>query len=307
MKAKHLVKATGIIFLVGALSACSLKQAAINTVIDSLSGEGSTVFTGDDDPELVGEALPFALKLYETLLAQSPEHTGLLLTTGSGFVMYANAYIQAPSERLPDEEYELRREMRARAKSMYLRGRNYVLDALDVLHPGFREAALLGDPEPFLQEMGEDDIPYLYWASAGWIGAVSIDSFDVKLGMTRENAISLMDRALEIDETWGDGTIHEFYISYYGGLPEMLGGSEEKARYHFQRAVELSQGGKPGPYVALATAVTIKNQNVEEFRSLLTTALEIPAEDPETRLLTIINKDKAKWLLEHIDDYFLVF
>lgn len=288
------------------VSSCSIKQAAINTVIDSLSGDGGSVFTGDDDPQLIADSLPFALKLYETLLTQSPEHTGLLLTTGSGFVMYANAFVQAPSERLSDDEYELRKEMRARAKKMYLRGRNYLLDALEIEYPGFREAALLGDPAPYLAQMGADDVPFLYWCSAGWFGAVAIDMFDAQLGMTRANAISLMDRALEIDETWGDGTIHEFFITYYGSLPAMLGGSEEKARYHFDKAVELSDGGKPGPYVALATAVTIKTQNVDEFRDLLGNALEIPADDPDTRLVTIITQDRARWLLDHIEDYFLV-
>ncbi len=288
-----------------ALGGCSLRQMAVDTVIDSLSGDAGAVFTGDDDPQLIADALPFSLKLYEALLTQSPEHEGLLLTTGMGFIMYANAFVQGPSERLPDDEYEKRSEMRARAKKLYLRGRNYLLDALDLRYPGFREAALFGDVSGHLVEAGEADVPYLYWCSAGWMGAISIDSFDMRLSMTRDNAIALMDRALEIDETWGDGTIHEFYITYYGALPVMLGGSEEKARYHFERAVELSEGRKPGPYVALATAVSVKNQDVEEFRELLNTALEIENDDPDSRLVTIITQERAEWLLDHIDDYFL--
>ncbi|MBT3272497.1 MAG: hypothetical protein HN368_05040 [Spirochaetales bacterium] len=294
---------TAVLFV---LSSCSIKQLAINTVIDSLSGDGGSVFTGDEDPQLIADALPFSLKLYEILLTQSPEHEGLLLTTGTGFIMYANAFIQAPSERLPDEEFEQRKVMRIRAKKMYIRGRNYVLDALDVRHPGFREAALIGDLSAFLPEMKDDDIPFLYWCGLGWMGAVSIDTFDIGLGMTRDAAISLLNRALEIDETYGAGSLHEFYISYYGGLPEMLGGSEEKARFHFQRAVELSAGTKPGPYVALASSVSTKIHDVDEFRDLLNTALEIESTDPDSQLLNIITQEKAAWLLEHIDNYFFI-
>ena len=220
--------------------------------------------------------------------------------------MYANAFVQAPSDRLPDEEYRQRNQMRARAKKLYLRGRDYLLDALEARHPGFKEAALFGDVEELLAQTGPDDIPFLYWCSAGWMGAISIDSFDAKLGMTRNNAIALMDRAFEIDETWKDGTIHEFYIGYYGSMPEMLGGSEEKARFHFNRAIELSGGRKAGPYVWLATAVSIKNQDVEEFRELLGAALDIEIEDPDSRLVTIIMQEKARWLLDHVDDFFLV-
>ena len=38
---------------------------------DALAGTGST-FASDDDPELVGEAVPFGLKTMESLLAESP-------------------------------------------------------------------------------------------------------------------------------------------------------------------------------------------------------------------------------------------
>jgi hypothetical protein len=30
-----------------------------------------------------------------------------------------------------------------------------------------------------------------------------------------------------------------------------------------------------------------------------------PDANPETRLITILNQRRARWLLEHIDDYFL--
>ena len=292
--------------LLVALTSCSLKQLAINTVIDSLAGESGTVFTGDDDPQLIAESLPFALKLYETLLSQSPEHPDLLLTTGSGFVMYANAFVQTPADQLPDDEFELRGRMRARAKNLYIRGRNYLLDALEVKYPGFKAAALAGTAEEFLTAMEVEDVPALYWCSAGWFAAISIDAFDIEIGLTRDTAISLMNRALELDQAWGNGTIHDFFISYYGALPAMLGGSEEKARYHFERAVELSEGNKPGPFVSLATAITIKNQDVDEFKYLLETALSIENDDPDSRLATIISQDKAMWLLDHIEDYFLI-
>jgi len=57
--------------------ACSLKKLAMNQVANALTGSGSsTVFTGDNDPELVGDALPFAIKMYESLLAAEPAPPG---------------------------------------------------------------------------------------------------------------------------------------------------------------------------------------------------------------------------------------
>jgi hypothetical protein len=48
-------------------SACSVSQFAVNKVGDALAGGGGT-YASDEDPELVGAALPFSLKLVESLL-----------------------------------------------------------------------------------------------------------------------------------------------------------------------------------------------------------------------------------------------
>ena len=57
------------------LSSCSIKKYAINKVGDALAGTGTT-FASDDDPELIRSAVPFSLKLVESLLAENPRHEG---------------------------------------------------------------------------------------------------------------------------------------------------------------------------------------------------------------------------------------
>ncbi|MQY76570.1 MAG: hypothetical protein GH155_02980, partial [Spirochaeta sp.] len=103
------------------------------------------------------------------------------------------------------------------------------------------------------------------------------------------------------------GAIHEFFISYYGTLPPSLGGSKEKALFHFNRALELSGGLNSGPYVALAGSIAVQEQDVEEFTNLLNKALEIdPDSNPENRLANILSRRKARWMLDHLEDYFLL-
>jgi predicted anti-sigma-YlaC factor YlaD len=286
---------------------CSLQKVAVNAVAGMLSGSGSnTVFTGEDDPELVADALPFAMKLYEALLAQTPENTGLLLSTGSLFAMYANAFIQTPAGMLPDTEYPRRLQDMARAKRLYLRGRDYCLKALELRHPGLRARLEAGDPAA-LSKTGSEDVPYLYWTAASWMGAFSAEPFDMEMLLTLSRPLALMARAFELEEGYSKGAIHEFYISVYGSLPASLGGSREKAREHFAKAVEQAGGLTAGPYVALATSVSVPEQNAAEFRDLLGKALAIDlAASPENRLVNILNQRKARWLLEHIEDYFLL-
>jgi len=52
------------------LASCSPKKYAINQLGDALAGTGTT-FASDDDPELIRGALPFSLKLIESLLAKA--------------------------------------------------------------------------------------------------------------------------------------------------------------------------------------------------------------------------------------------
>jgi predicted anti-sigma-YlaC factor YlaD len=289
------------------LASCSLNKLAVNMVAKTLSSGDSTVFTGEEDPQLVADALPFAMKLYESLLEQTPENEDLLLTTGSIFTMYANAFIQTPASMLPESEYEQQQQMLARAKKMYLRGRGYLLRALELRYPGFGKDLRGNDLEQALAAMVVEDVPLLFWTSASWLGAFSTDTFDMELLLNLSKPIAVLNRALELDESWSQGMIHDTLISIYGSLPEAMGGSQEKARYHFEKAIEYSGGLSPSPYVALASTVSVANQDVKEFRQLLAQALAIdPADNPDNRLQILLSQEKARWLLGHIEDFFLI-
>jgi predicted anti-sigma-YlaC factor YlaD len=293
--------------LISLLFGCAIDKMAVQGVTEMLASGDSTVFTGEEDPVLVGEALPFALKLYESLLESAPENRKLLLTTGQAFVLYAYAYVQMPADMLPDEEFDAKLAGQARAKKLFLRARKYILSSIELAHPGFIEAVMAKEWDGDLAMMEMEDVPYLYWAAMSWFGALTADFFDMELLITMPRAAALMLRVLELDADYDDGAVHEFLVSYYGGIPKEIGGSEEKAREHYARAVELSGGLKAGPHVALATTVCVNNQDVKEFRDLLEKALEIDVdEEPRFRLMNILAQKRASWLLERVEDYFLI-
>jgi hypothetical protein len=72
--------------------ACSIKKFAVNKLGDALA-EGAGTYASDNDPELIEAAVPFSLKLMESLLAESPRHLGLLTGVASGFTQYAYAFV----------------------------------------------------------------------------------------------------------------------------------------------------------------------------------------------------------------------
>ncbi|MBD3321823.1 MAG: hypothetical protein GF350_12075 [Chitinivibrionales bacterium] len=287
-------------------SGCSIKKIAVNSVANALSGEGGgTVFTGDNDPQLIADALPFALKMYESLLEQTPKHPGLLLATGKAFSMYAYAFVQWPAEKLPDEKIDKQKKMKERAKKLFIRGRDYILQGLEVGHPGFRET-LRRSTDSALAMTTESDTSFLYWAGASWMGALTTDKFNLGLLMSMPRAVALVRKCMEYNDSFGEGSCHEFFISYYGSIPESMGGSEQKAREHFQKAVAISGNSKASPYMALATTVCIKHQYKDEFIELLNKVISIDVDRyPHNRLLNIISQKKAEWMLANIDNFFL--
>ena len=286
-----------------ALSACSLKTMAVKTVANTLSESGD-VFSRDEDPELVREAIPFALKLYESLLDSVPNHAPLLVATCSGFTQYAYAFIETDAIVLGEEHHEESGALRERALRLYLRGKAYCLRAMEVRWRGVGER-LLADPAAALSRAERKDVEMLYWTAASWGAAISLGLDQPELAVDFPVVRALADRALALDETWSKGALHELMISL-DSLPEAVGGDPKRARQHFDRAVALQKGQAPGPYVALATGVSVPERNRAEFESLLKQAIAVdPNADPSVRLATLITQRRARALLDQVDTRFV--
>jgi len=284
------------------LPSCSINKMAMNMVADALTGEGNAdVFTGDSDPELVGDAIPFAIKMYEALLSQNPTHQGLMLTTGSMFVMYANAFVQGPAEMLPHSDWQAREEGAMRAKALYLRGYEILNDALEVKYPGFKKAA--SDENIFktyLKKFKKEDVGTIYWAVAGGLSAYSIDIMDFYLSARISQWNAMIQRAYELDPDFGGASLNEFFIIFYASLPEMMGGDKEKAKEHFDLTLKKTKGKSAGAYVSYAQSICIPDQDYDTYKHYLEKALAInPDDDVPTRLVNIISQRKARWLLDN--------
>jgi predicted anti-sigma-YlaC factor YlaD len=286
-----------------ATSGCgALKSAAIKSVADTLSTGSGDVFTRDDDPLLVRDAVPFGLKTFESLLESVPRYVPLLTATCANFTQYAYAFVQADIDGLDPTDYEAITAHEERARNLYLRARGYCLRALDERQAGTMRQLRL-DPERALQWAKRTDVPLLYWSGASLGSAISLglDRPDLVADMPLVRA--LMARALDLDESFNGGAIHAAMITL-DARPEW-GGSATLAGSHFDHAVRLSKGLDPGPYVALAMSVARPGRNRAQFVALLEQALEIkPESNPSNQLVIRITQQRARRLLERVDDFF---
>jgi predicted anti-sigma-YlaC factor YlaD len=287
-----------------ALPGCSIRQMAINSLGNALAEAGDT-YSSDEDPELVAGAIPFGLKTIESLLGEAPRHDGLLYAAASGFTQYAFAFVEQRADFLEAEDWEESVHQRERAKKLYLRARDYGLRGLEVEFEGFREK-LRQDPEAALAKTEKEHVPMLYWTAAAWAAATSLAIDDSELTADQFQFEAMMKRALELDEAWEYGSIHDFFLSFEGSRAGAAGGSIEEARRHFERAMTLSRNQRAFPLVSLAETVSVAEQNREEFEELLQQALAIDVDElPAVRLANLIAQKRARWLLERTDELFI--
>jgi predicted anti-sigma-YlaC factor YlaD len=281
--------------------ACSIKTMAVKTVANTLSDTGD-VFTRDDDPELVRDASPFALKLYESLLESVPTHVPLLVATCGSFTQYAYAFVE--TDALAATRRDDAAALRDRALKLYLRGRGYCLRAMETRFGKGTGEALLRDPVAAVARARREDVPLLYWTAAAWGAAISLGLDRPDLAIDLPTVRALAERALALDPSWSRASIPELMITL-DSLPEALGGSPARARQHFKTAVDMQKGLSPGPYVALATGVAVPAQDRADFERLLKEALAIdPEKDPSNRLVVLITQKRARALLDQIDQQF---
>jgi predicted anti-sigma-YlaC factor YlaD len=290
-----------VTFVLLTLSSCSLKKTAVNTMADVFS-EGEQVYLSDEDPELIGAALPFNLKTLETLLASNPNHQGLLLSAAASFSLYAYGFVEPEAEQIQDEDFDRAEAIRRRAARLYLRAYHYGLRGLEVTHPGISKR-LPREPELGAAPLKTDDVPLAVWTAAALGGAISSSKDDPEATADIAVVGALLHRALELDEDYDDGAIHGFLLTYEAGR---VGGSREIMRRHYERALELSRGRRLSIYLSWAEGVSVNEQNRAEFNELLDKVLSFDVDSyPSGRLLNILAQRRARWLKQRIDELFL--
>jgi predicted anti-sigma-YlaC factor YlaD len=291
-----------VLFSAILLSGCSVKRYAINQLGNALAGAGST-FASDDDPELIRAAVPFSLKLIESLLAETPRHEGLLLAAAQGFTQYAYAFVQEDADELEDTDKVKATAMRARAAKLYLRARNYGLRGLEIKHPAFAER-LKANPKEAVKELRKSEAPLMYWTAISWGAALSA-SHDFMMIPEIPRFEALIDRVLEMDEAYDQGTVHTFMVTYEMSRLSAKADKAARAKEHFDRAVALGGGHQAGPLVAYAEFVLVAQKNKTEFQNMLRQALRLDINaSPVNRELNLAVQRRARWLLSRTDKLF---
>jgi hypothetical protein len=310
MKLRKLLTLLFIFSLFVFSSSCSdtVGRMVINSMANSLgnsNGQSSYALTGEEDPELMGEAFPFMLKMLEIMLESSPDNIDLRLSTVQGFTMYSNQWLAFKAKTLEEDHYDQSVHLSTRSKLLYRRAQKYGLIGLNEIFPNF-EQRLIKDQKNLLLEIDEETVPLVTWTSFSWLAYILGSSDKPQLYAKIPSIIALLKRTLEINDSFDSGILHEFFVGYYGNQTKGNDQFFANAQRHFKKAVEITKGKKCSPYLAWATSVAVKIQNKKLFKEMLTKALEIDSnQNPSFRLANKLCQQQAKWYQKQIEDLFL--
>lgn len=289
----------------GLLAGCSVRQYAIKEMGSALASGAGGAFAAESDPEFAGKAVPFSLKLIESLLWEQPENDELLEAAAAGFTQYAFVWVQQPADFIEADDFAKAQHERGRARAFYLRAHDYAMRGLEARHAGFT-GQFRRDPAAAAATLTRADVPLAYWAAASLGSAISLGKTEPALVARQDEFSALVERAVALDPGWGDGMLRELLMAYELARPGGGPAAIARARALFDQIVAETRGRHAAPFVSLAESVSVQEQNRAEFVRLLEQALAIDtAKTPKNRLANVVMQERARWLLSRIDELFL--
>jgi len=252
-------------------------------------------FMQQRDVVIAEQGSPTFLLLLDGLITHSPDNKSLLLAGAKAYSAYNSAFV---GSRNPE-----------RNRILAHKAKDYALRALSLHSKKF--SRVKDEPHPefitCLPSFREKDVPYLFYAASAWAGWISANSssWDALADLPRVQ--SLIERVIELDETFYYGTPNAFMGVLLTIRPPSLGGKPEEARAFFERAVELGEGKFLPTYVMFAKQYAKLVYDETLFFDLLNKVLESPADTEENLILVnILAQRQAKEMIEDVeeDEYF---
>lgn len=270
-------------------SACSMDKMLVRASLPMIEG-GVNALNQETDLELAEASIPTNLELLEGMINIDPENVELHTYAAQAYYGLGYGF---------NEDHRPKR-----ASSFYLRGRKHGFTAL-ALSGADDLVGTLEAMEASLKQLDKDDVPALFWTASNWAKWIDLNR-DYPKGVSQlPRPTAMMQRVLELDETFYYGNAHVYFGVYYGGRSRMFGGDFEKSRYHFDRAREITGGKLLIADLLQAQYLARQEFDQEDFHNRLTKVVNSPIDlYPELSLLNEIAKRKARFLLSKEAEWF---
>ncbi len=243
------------------------------------------------DLRTIREGMPAYLLLMDGMVEAWPDNERLLISAAQAHASYASAFIDDA-----DSQY---------ANALYHKAKEYALKSLE--RRGFKNlhAKSFDDFKAGLRHLGKKEVAYLFWTASCWGNWISLNTDSMAALAELPRVESMMRRVLELDAGFYYGGPHLFMGIWYASQPVAAGGDLNLAQSHFQKAIEFGQSKFLMTFIYYARYYAQKASKRDLFVSVLTNVLDTPANiQPELTLLNTVAHQKARRMLDAIDDHF---
>jgi TRAP transporter T-component len=272
------------------LSACSIDKMLVRASTPMIEG-GVEALNYETDLALAEESIPANLNMLRGMIKIDPENA--VLHTYAAQAFYGLSYGFNEDNR-PQ-----------RASDFYLRGREHGLTALKISSGKDLFNLPIAEFESEVNRLGKDDVAAIFWTAGCWAKWIDMHRDDPEAIAQLVRATALMQRVVELDDTFYYGGAHMYFGVYYGSRSPILGGNFEKSRQHFDRAREITDSKLLIPDLLQAQYLARQQQDQQDFHDRLTAIIDAPDDlMPSLGLQNQIAKRKAALLLKMESEWF---
>ncbi len=271
-------------------SACSMDQMLVRSSVALIEG-GVEALNHETDLDLAEDSIPANLNMLLGMINIDPENAELHTFAAQAF--YGLSYGFNEDTR-PE-----------RASDFYLRGMQHGITALQLNGASNLIDSTIADFDKEVSNMGKKDVAAIFWTASNWAKWVDMHRDDPEAIAQLPRATALMQRVIELEDTFYFGGAHMFFGVYYGSRAPAIGGDFNKSRDHFDRAREITNGKLLIPDLLQAQYLARQQFDQEQFHKLLTGIIDAPDDlMPELGLQNQIAKRKATALLKKEAEWF---
>lgn len=277
-----------LVLMLMALSVSSCGQIITKAKIE-FSQDLSATILEFDDPETIKKGVPAYLILVSSMIRGNPD-PDLLEAGAQLYGAYASGFTDTADSK----------------KALTERAFAYSSRAMCMRNAGFCEVDSISyfEYEKVLDSVDKSQAEYLFIFASSWASVIEANSSDWNAVAELPKVKISIQRVLTLDETVKNGNAHLYMAVMESLLPPSLGGKPEVAKYHFERAIEISNGENLMAKVIYAERYARMIFDRELHDELLKQVVESDTKKDDQILINTLAKQKARELLTDADDYF---
>jgi hypothetical protein len=273
------------------LTGCFSSRRMITESAVGLFKELALSVNRQSDVALVRQGIPSYLILIDGMVQANPGNPDLLLAGAQAYASYASILGEDESPR---------------AAQLIQKAKIQALKALE-LNPLFKDS-LDKSLDLFQEKVLKTEkslVPVLFSVGSIWGTWIAQGPEPVEAMADLPKVEALMDRVLKLDPGYYYGGPHLFKGIMLSARPVQYGGNLNQADFHFQQALKYSQGKFLLTQIYYAQYYAKQRLDRDLFIKTLNQVLSTPADiDPDLILINTLAQEKAKTLLNQVDEFF---